>query len=203
MENKENVCEQIAVAGQVEEKKSPLGKFKDVNALMEAYNHLQAEFTRRSQRLKELERMGKPDDGESAACGKETSVRAEGRQNLVGESDPDGQIPLEGDSATAIDGQSAQGTGLGNVEEKSGVILSDGGVKEVPTADEVYRLASKDEKVRLQIVGDYLQSLHTQGAPISKGGVGALLTPPKRARDIKDAGNLALRMFLDEGKNQF
>jgi hypothetical protein len=32
-----------------------LGKFKDVDALLQAYNSLQAEFTRRSQRLKELE----------------------------------------------------------------------------------------------------------------------------------------------------
>ncbi len=32
-----------------------LGKFKDVNALLGAYNSLQAEFTKRCQRLKELE----------------------------------------------------------------------------------------------------------------------------------------------------
>ncbi len=32
-----------------------LGKFKDVKALMDAYTALEAEFTRRSQRLKELE----------------------------------------------------------------------------------------------------------------------------------------------------
>ncbi|MBR7100321.1 MAG: hypothetical protein IKC91_04120 [Clostridia bacterium] len=33
-----------------------LGKFKSVDALLQAYNSLQAEFTRRSQRLKELEK---------------------------------------------------------------------------------------------------------------------------------------------------
>jgi predicted nuclease with TOPRIM domain len=32
-----------------------LGKFKDVNALIEAYNSLQSEFTKRCQKLKELE----------------------------------------------------------------------------------------------------------------------------------------------------
>ena len=32
-----------------------LGKFKDVQTLMKAYSDLEAEFTRRSQRLKELE----------------------------------------------------------------------------------------------------------------------------------------------------
>ncbi|MBQ9514436.1 MAG: hypothetical protein IJR66_05640 [Clostridia bacterium] len=38
----------------VEEKVS-LGKFKDVNALLNAYNSLEAEFTKRCQRVKELE----------------------------------------------------------------------------------------------------------------------------------------------------
>ncbi len=32
-----------------------LGKFKDANALLTAYNNLQAEFTKRCQRVKELE----------------------------------------------------------------------------------------------------------------------------------------------------
>ncbi len=32
-----------------------LGKFKDVNALIHAYNSLEAEFTKRCQRIKELE----------------------------------------------------------------------------------------------------------------------------------------------------
>lgn len=36
-----------------------LGKFKDVRALLDAYNSLEAEFTRRSQRLRELENASK------------------------------------------------------------------------------------------------------------------------------------------------
>lgn len=36
-----------------------LGKFKDVETLMKAYSDLQAEFTRRSQRLSELEKGNK------------------------------------------------------------------------------------------------------------------------------------------------
>jgi len=60
-----------------------LGKFKDVNALLNAYNSLQAEFTKRSQRLKELE-------GELAADkAAETAVPAqatEGEQKTVPES---------------------------------------------------------------------------------------------------------------------
>ncbi len=38
-----------------------LGKFKDVKTLMKAYSDLEAEFTRRCQRLKELEEGNKAD----------------------------------------------------------------------------------------------------------------------------------------------
>lgn len=43
-----------AVAEKIEAA-AELGKFKSVDALMKAYSDLEAEFTRRSQRLKELE----------------------------------------------------------------------------------------------------------------------------------------------------
>ena len=46
-----------------------LGKFKDVKTLLKAYSDLEAEFTRRSQRLKELEKENKAatvPDGEKA-----------------------------------------------------------------------------------------------------------------------------------------
>lgn len=39
-----------------------LGKFKDVQTLLKAYSDLEAEFTRRCQRLKELERGNKAAD---------------------------------------------------------------------------------------------------------------------------------------------
>ena len=45
---------------EVKENAAPeLGKFKDVKTLMKAYSDLEAEFTRRSQRLKELEKENK------------------------------------------------------------------------------------------------------------------------------------------------
>lgn len=69
MIQEENVYEQDTQTGAVaratrqngedcEAKEAPtvLGKFKDVNALVRAYSALEAEFTRRSQKLKELER---------------------------------------------------------------------------------------------------------------------------------------------------
>ena len=54
--------EQVAAeAAEAESKEAvaALGKFKDVQTLMKAYSDLEAEFTRRSQRLKELEKENK------------------------------------------------------------------------------------------------------------------------------------------------
>lgn len=57
-----------------------LGKFGSVSALLAAYKNLEAEFTRRSQRLKELEEgnkaRGVPDDG-APSRGSDDGVNAE------------------------------------------------------------------------------------------------------------------------------
>ncbi|MCD8372634.1 MAG: hypothetical protein LUD27_04970 [Clostridia bacterium] len=55
--------------------KEDLGKFKDVQALLNAYNNLEAEFTRRSQRLKELELQNNPQTPAKAANGTADSAK--------------------------------------------------------------------------------------------------------------------------------
>ncbi len=52
-----------------------LGKFKDVGALLSAYNSLQSEFTKRCQKIKELESKITNDDkaGQNSAPSKEQS----------------------------------------------------------------------------------------------------------------------------------
>lgn len=58
-----------------------LGKFKDVDALAQAYNALQAEFTRRSQRLKELERKTENQNAEISGA-KQENVNVLGVEKL-------------------------------------------------------------------------------------------------------------------------
>lgn len=71
-DNEIAVAKEIDVAqnGQVS-----LGKFKDVNALIHAYNSLQAEFTKRCQRIKELENTVNSFD--NATAPKEDAVATE------------------------------------------------------------------------------------------------------------------------------
>lgn len=56
MENIEQPIEEISSAQEVLETGSMLGKFKDATSLLNAYTNLQAEFTRKSQKLAELEK---------------------------------------------------------------------------------------------------------------------------------------------------
>ena len=59
LKNEQTVSETQTAAAEeingVTKEQVSLGKFKDVNALIHAYNSLQAEFTKRCQRIKELE----------------------------------------------------------------------------------------------------------------------------------------------------
>lgn len=65
-----------------------LGKFKDVKTLLKAYSDLEAEFTRRSQRLKQLEQENKtatsPDgEGESSSQKNEERIKEALGDNAV------------------------------------------------------------------------------------------------------------------------
>ena len=72
-ENENQVTANTAAAG--------LGKFKSVDALMSAYLSLEAEFTRRSQRLKELEEGSKARSLPQSADGVTDTQNAQSAEN--------------------------------------------------------------------------------------------------------------------------
>lgn len=211
MEGKEeNVRAEAPGAGhaaEAEEKRGPalLGKFRSADALAEAYSALEAEFTRRSQRLRELERRAENLGGAGTGApvseeGEEGAVRPERRSFPDTPAASDATI---GRGPALPQAEKAPPTGGGEVPggspEKSpgespkgpGKIPERGEMSE----EELYRAASGSERVRLKIVGDYLASLKTPGAPLVRGGGGTLAAPPRKARSIDEAGNMALLYF--------
>ena len=73
-----------------EDVSASLGKFKDVNALLNAYNSLQSEFTKRCQRIKELEAeksaaVDKSNPTEHAANteNRTSSITEEDKENFI------------------------------------------------------------------------------------------------------------------------
>ncbi len=212
MENKENVCEngkaeQVAEAKEAKREKgsTAFGKFKDANALLEAYESLEAEFTRRSQRLKELERKAdnsaKESTGDGGNGAEKLLMNAEKRKarerafdSFVSELEGSGGASKE---ESAIQEEQAEEkeqatahTGFGKFEKENNVSRS---VAE--KSEELYLAASSNEGVRLRIVGDYLASIGGAGAPVTKAGGGVLVSPLRKAKSISEAGSMALRFF--------
>ena len=282
MEKEENVCEETtlteavaiadgAVAQKREDASTVLGKFKDVNALARAYEALQAEFTRRSQRLKELERLTDNLQGDGAAAGaeklrKHAKARKEAAKafdefvSLVGKAHTD-DVALSGEpegveneiedvknsvsagddaafqtqsdsleekneggryalkeentlaagldgegNATEPKGKTARGATAFFEEENLNAGAEDSEGKEGFSAvakygnteissEELYRRVSRDEGVRLQIIGEYLASIGKSAAPVTANGVGMPIAPPLKAKNIGDAGVMALQFF--------
>ncbi len=216
----EGAEETVAVSEKEENASTALKKFKDVDALEKAYNSLQAEFTRRSQKLKELERKWEnslKEKAEAERVGVEklrqnASARkreekefndfvseiesASVRAQSVKDSEPD--LPsAEGTKAdlTPDVKPKAEEAVLLEKEKTQSFVATGGTEQTAETSFELYERAVRDENVRLKIIGEYLSSLKNAGAPIMKTGSGLLATPPMKAKSITEAGNMALRFF--------
>ena len=280
MEKEENVYEQNtqteevakangAAAQEKEETSAVLGKFKDVNALARAYGALEAEFTRRSQRLKELEYQlsnNSQKGNEAAAAGaeklrthakarKEAAKAFEEFVSSVGKAHTDGVAARELGVDTALEETqkgsddilktqkpcledkakeggmyalkeentlAAKPEGEGNATEykvetaglASTLSMDKGGADEESvskgenvfsavakhgnteiSSEELYRRVSRDEGVRLKIIGEYLASIGKSGAPMTAAGAGVPISPPLKAKNIADAGVMALQFL--------
>ena len=234
MEEKENVYKEttqsetgvMTQAGQEQENTAPekvstdLGKFRSVDALVKAYEALQSEFTRRSQRLKELEReadnsYASAEGGRGEKNGAEKlrksaaqkraetkdfdtfvseleSVRAQTEKTPKTQAEQP-EIPIKGELV-----QDALESEIGIEQTNAKPSVAGGRGEETLSDDTLYELVQKDEKVRLKIIGEYLTSIGRSGAPLMKGGTGTLVAPPLKPKTIDEAGNMALRFFKKE-----
>ena len=239
VEEKENVgvetasTEEIAKAnGAVahnQEALSVLGKFKDVDALAKAYGSLQAEFTRRSQRLKELERQAEnfnaqTEKGEEQSGAEKLRKKAELKKveerafdEFVSELEQGGENRGEGEENNVLEPLIKKERTLGSSGD-TGMPTSEEGALETSaetalglerdatvglgrepavavSSDDLYQRVSRDENVRLRIIGEYLSSLGKVNAPLMRGGASTLASPPLKAKSIDEAGGMALRYF--------
>jgi hypothetical protein len=263
------VAKASGAVAQEREASTVLGKFKDVNALARAYGALEAEFTRRSQRLKELENQlasNSQEGNDAAAAGaeklrKHAKARKEATKAfdefvaLVGKAHTD-SVACEGEfggdtaleepmknseiktlETQALDAENeakeggvyalkeentlaATPEGEGNAAEHKMETAADlclNGEEAVGeevvlkgekvfsavaknentevSSEELYRRVSRDEGVRLKIIGEYLASIGKSGAPLTAAGAGVPISPPLKAKNILDAGVMALQYF--------
>ena len=270
MNQEENVyeettrTEQTMAVGEEEKGSTVPSKFKDVDALVRAYESLQAEFTRRSQKLRELEktmenissegvhgaRLGAEKLRKSArvrkaeskqfdqfieetmkinvqdvSTGHESAIQAlsDNEKDEIPEffsNEPSEKLVLDGsesldenkkklpneDTVSAMNEDLAKEASARNGEEEGAQLRKEEDeerVRESAYTDgnalfdsaRLYELANQDEQVRLKIIGEYLSTIGKSGAPLVSGGVGVLATPPKKAKSILEAGDMALLYF--------
>lgn len=267
----EEVAKAKGAAAQEKVTSAVLGKFKDVGALARAYGALEAEFTKRSQRLKELEYQlanNSPAGNDAAAAGAEKlrkhakarkeaakafdafvasvgiaqtndgaekgelggdtafNLPMEAGENqssqtqvlcLEDEAEEGGMYALKEENTLAAKPES-EGNATGREEkteacgqalvkeacsagEKAGSqggnvfsAVATHGNTEV-SSEELYRRVSRDEGVRLKIIGEYLASIGKSGAPLTAAGAGVPISPPLKAKNIGEAGVMALQYF--------
>ena len=195
-----------------------LGKFKDVDALAKAYGCLEAEFTRRSQTLKQLQKEmdNLKAEKENVATGVEklrksaAARRAEEEKfdayisgleqaNVRAEESPQTQTVSAQTQAIEATQEGVERKAL-SMQEQSAASLQPSREISALSDDELFDSVMQNEGVRLKIVGNYLSSLTKNGAPLLAGGTGALAAPPQRAKSFTEAGSMALQMFHKNGK---
>ncbi len=200
-----------------------LGKFKDVDALARAYENLQAEFTRRSQRLRTLEKEAENFKRLGLTAGAEKlrkaakSRREEAKKfdeflaDVSCSAQKEKPDLLSETPALFEGGEVEQAQDMAATEADCSLFGEESAAKpkvgeegrslfdvesEAPLSSEtLYQKANADEKVRLRIVGEYLSSLRKTGAPLTGGGTGVTVTPPTRAKTVGQAGDMALLYF--------
>lgn len=160
------------------------GKFKDAESLLKAYNNLQAEFTKKSQRLSVLE-------SESVKTQNELTKRAENDKKIEEfVSKFDIAKPFKSALKESLDSHAE----VDLKEETLRMITNTYKTAEDYSHDDEFlnNYIFSNQEIKDKIVKDYLSKI-TQNSPIKMdGGSSSIsLSPPKVPQTIQEAGKLA------------
>ena len=172
------------------------GKFKDADALYSAYNNLEAEFTKKCQRIKELE-TGATINAEDAD---KPQYMRDGWQDKVTafmNSNPDAQEYAE-EMAKVISGdeniaKSPECLNIAYAKVLKGALKSPAELMKDEKFLKEYVYA--DKEVRDKIVADYLSNLNPIAPDVLGNGGELFVAPPKRPSTLKEAGAMAEKLL--------
>ena len=160
------------------------GKFKDAESLLKAYNNLEAEFTKKSQRLKTLE-------SESEKTQFELTKKAE-QEKMVDEFVSKFEIAKP--FSSTLKESLATGENV-DIKDETIRLLS----KSYKTAEQfaedgefLNNYIYSNQEIKDKIVKEYLSKLtHNSPIKVESGGGAISLSPPKVPTTIQEAGKLA------------
>ena len=177
------------------------GKFKDAKSLLNAYNALQSEFTRRCQKVKELERENlllhkEHADGHSLSEGHEWEKKA------FLEIFPNAEEEYSSLKNTAFDSDGSKGW-LGRAYIKKLTQNYEDKINYLTSLDYVKNAVDNNEELKSQIIKDYLISVENSKPAIRliSGNGMATVSPPSKPKNLADAGDLARQIFEKHKEN--
>ena len=183
-----------------------LGKFKDVKSLLDAYNCLQAEFTRRCKRVKELEGLLQKDNGTDSVARKQENVgeKADGKLEPNDQKSAEQGLSAKGDAIK--DGGNFRGafdSEVVNTKLMQQTVNDQGGCatnpNELQKAENIVSPTVVDGNLtpptidEEQLFKRLLEKMQTQAKFVN--GVGVAERPKTTPHSIKDAGRLASDLF--------
>lgn len=168
----------------LEEGSNDFGKFKDAESLLKAYNNLQAEFTKKSQKLSMLE-----SENEKAVKEQERQLETEKRvEEFVS------KFEFAKPFSSALKASLQQNETADINEEALNFVSKTYKTAEDYSKDDEFlnNYVYSNPEITNKIVKDYLKNI-SQNSPIKmNGGSGSIaLTPPSVPKTIKEAGALA------------
>ena len=175
-----------------------LEKFKDVQSLLKAYNSLEAEFTKRSQRLRKLE-------GENELLTKQLETKQSSSAGFSGTSYEDGESELTDffdryPEAKAYQEELSRivgGKHGGELERGYIELLSDKLKRQAEQFESREYLISQIEnsEIKDEIIKDFLSGILSSSPKRLLGEGEIALTPPVRPKSLQEAKILAEEYF--------
>lgn len=205
-ETNEVNASQTAEAEEVKGEKEglSLGKFSSVAELLSAYNSLQSEFTRRSQKIKELARENESlKSSEKLQNGSENASVRNGVKSFA-ESYPEAKeiLPSLYELAAGL-GDEAEGfLERAYVKYLKDKIDSD---KNYYLSDEyILKTASENEAVKSGIIREYLGSVSGSKPKVGQymGNGESIILPPSKPKTIEEASKIARKIFEKSKENK-
>ena len=162
--------------------KENFGKFKDAESLLKAYNNLEAEFTKKSQKLKSLE-------GELEQENIKNTKKAEVEKKV---DDFVTRFEIIKPFSSALKESLINNENLSLEEEAVKHIANNYKTAKDYINDEEFlnNFVYSNQTIKDKIVKEYLSKI-TQNSPIKLESKAITLTPPKVPTTFKEAGNLA------------
>lgn len=204
---------------------STFGKFKDATSLLSAYENLQAEFTRKSQKLSEFEKQGlqknKPESNENSKSMTNFSAESNVEENLDKTQNNEIEIFKQKQWRNEVNKFFAENPEAKIHSKKIGEILLS--QKEIASSPNALQLALKlaeaetfrkpadlamdddflknhifsNEKIKKQIIDEYVSSLNLQRAPKTISGGGSVsVAAAKKYTSFEEAGITLLKSLL-------